>query len=101
MIQIIRLKFTCFYSKEGCCHLAFCEDLQYWQIDECYFENCCKKAHFNMRNVITDKMAKTCSDIKNEDVNTVSGNMAVRLQRQLWDLMENPEANMVAKTGIY
>ena len=53
-----------------------------------------------MRNVITDKMAKTCSDIKNEDVNTISGNMVVRLQRQLWDLMENPEANMVAKTGI-
>ena len=52
-----------------------------------------------MRNVITDKMAKTCSDIKNEDVNTVSGNMAVRLQRQLWDLMENPEANLVAKMG--
>ena len=52
-----------------------------------------------MRNVITDKMAKTCTDIKTEDVNTVSGNMAVRLQRQLWDLMENPEANMVAKMG--
>ena len=52
-----------------------------------------------MRNVITDKMAKTCTDIKTEDVNTVSGNMAVRLQRQLWDLMENPEANRVAKMG--
>ena len=52
-----------------------------------------------MRNAITDKMAKTCTDIKTEDGNTVSGNMAVRLQRQLWDLMEDPEANMVAKMG--
>ena len=52
-----------------------------------------------MRNVITDKMAGTCADIKTEDVNTVSGNKVVRFQRQLWDLMENPEANLIAKMG--
>ena len=95
----LAVQYFTWISVEGSCPLAFCEDLEYWQIDEAHFETCCRKAYYNMKNVITDKMAGTCADIKTEDVNTVSGNKVVRFQRQLWDLMENPEANLIAKMG--
>ena len=62
-------------------------------------ENCCRKTYFNMRNAITDQMAKVVTEIKTEDGGQVSGGLVERMQRQLWDIMEDPEANIVAKSG--
>ena len=62
-------------------------------------ENCCRKTYFNMRNAITDQMAKVVTELKTEDGGQVSGGLVERMQRQLWDIMEDPEANIVAKSG--
>ena len=85
---------------EGNCPMAFCEELEYWQIDEVCLENCCRKIHTNMRNGICDEMAKACTEMKTVDKDDFTDNVIGRLQRYLWDVMENPEANGVARLGL-
>ena len=53
-----------------------------------------------MRNSICDEMAKACTEIKTVDKDHFNDNVVGRLQRYLWDVMENPEANGVAKLGL-
>ena len=52
-----------------------------------------------MKNSICDQMTKACQDIKNDDMEHFSDNFLGRMQKHLWDTMENPEANIVAKFG--
>ena len=82
---------------EGSCPLAYCEDVEYWKLDESHLERCCKKTYTNMRNAITDQMAKACTAMKKDETENFGDSLPGRVQRQLWNVMENPESGSLAK----
>nr|XP_040583889.1 potassium voltage-gated channel protein Shab-like isoform X2 [Lepeophtheirus salmonis] len=80
------------------CVMAFSEDLDYWGIDEVYFESCCQNKFNARKDHVIEEMKKEARDIRNEDQEEWKGsNKCVNYQKFLWDLMEKPHTSLAAK----
>ncbi|XP_071750280.1 potassium voltage-gated channel protein Shab [Lepeophtheirus salmonis] len=78
--------------------MAFSEDLDYWGIDEVYFESCCQNKFNARKDHVIEEMKKEARDIRNEDQEEWKGsNKCVNYQKFLWDLMEKPHTSLAAK----
>jgi len=85
------------HIQDGICHLAFCEDLTYWQLDELCVESCCAEKYVNRKEEIQMQMEAEAGHLKKEDLEIFSSGFLGKLQRMLWDTMEKPEVSRPAK----
>ncbi len=79
---------------EGCV-LAIHDDLNYWGIDEFYFEECCHFKYYQRKENCLDEMKRN-NDEEIEPVQ-ITGVCCVQAKQKVWNYMEHPETSCVAK----
>jgi len=80
--------------------MSFHDDLQYWGIDECYFEACCHLRYHNRKEHILEEVRKEEEASKESGLLTEDfHNCCPSLRRKVWDLMENPQTSRSARVS--
>ena len=77
----------------GVCVQDFCEELEYWGLDDLHMEPCCQHTYYRARWLLP--AAEEEGD-KEEDF---GDGFCAPTQRQLWNLFENPHHSKAAKVG--
>ena len=85
------------HIQDGICHLAFCEDLNYWQLDELCVETCCAYKYGNRKEEILMQMEAEAGHLKKEEEEIFGDGFIGKLQKKVWDTMEKPEVSLPAK----
>ena len=85
------------HIQDGICHLAFCEDLSYWQLDELCVETCCIHKYKNRKEEILMQMEAQSELLKKDDEEVFWEGCIGKAQKTLWDTMEKPEVSLAAK----
>ena len=75
------------------CVQDFCEELEYWGLDDLHMEPCCQHTYYRARWLLPT--AEEEGD-KEEDFGTSS---CASTQRHLWNLFENPHHSRAAKVN--
>jgi hypothetical protein len=86
---------------EDVCIMSFHDDLNYWGIDEIYFETCCHLKYHNKKEMVSEEIKKeeeALNDTKNDEQFSVC---FPRVRRKVWDLMENPHTSFAARVCIF
>ena len=82
--------------QDGVCALAFCDDLDYWQLDERYLETCCALGYERTKEVVMGDMKDTAGLLQ-KDADLVFGQDRLgRLQQWLYYTMEDSESSKLA-----
>lgn len=69
------------------------KDLEYWEVDELYLEQCCVQKYYQQRELLTwDHQVK-----KEEELEVFRPGRLGRLQKTLWDLFEKPHTSVGAR----
>ena len=85
------------HIQDGICPLAFCEDLNYWQLDELCVEKCCAFAYGSKKEAVLEEMEVAASHLqKDEEEQFIQGFLG-DIQKRLWDTMEKSETSFLAK----
>ena len=72
------------------------QDLEYWDVDELYLEQCCVQRYYQQRELLTwDHQVK-----KEEELEIFQSGRLGRLQKILWDLFEKPHTSVGARVRI-
>jgi len=75
----------------GVCVQDFCEELEYWGLDDLHMEPCCQHTYYRARWLLPQA---DDGEEKEEDFGTSS---CASTQRHLWNLFENPHHSKAAK----
>ena len=75
------------------CVQDFCEELEYWGLDDLHMEPCCQHTYYRARWLLPKAEEE---GEKEEDFG--SGSCA-STQRHLWNLFENPHHSRAAKVS--
>ena len=86
------------HIQDGICPLAFCEDLNYWQLDELCVENCCAFAYGNKKEAVLEEMAVASSHLKKDKEDEFGEGFFSIIQQKLWDTMEKSDSSLLAKS---
>ena len=76
----------------------FLQDLEYWNVDELYLEQCCVQKYYQQRELLTWDMGTTK---KEDELEIFRAGRLGRLQKILWDLFERPHTSIGARVMIY
>lgn len=79
------------------CVMAFCDDLDFWKIDEIYLEVCCQNKYNTRKEHVVEEMKKEADNIKKEVEEDFGTGKFAKYQRCLWDLIEKPHTSTGAK----
>ena len=79
------------------CVMAFCDDLDFWKIDEIYLETCCQNKYNTRKEHVVEEMKKEADNIKKEVEEDFGTGKFAKYQRCLWDLIEKPHTSTAAK----
>ena len=84
---------------EEMCVVDYSEDLQYWNIDEIWLEQCCENKFNTRKDFITDEMRKekAYEDACKEVFEDFGDGKLAKYQRILWDTFEKPHKSALAK----
>lgn len=87
------------------CILSFNEDLDYWGVDECFFESCCHLKYHQRKEAVLEEIRKE-EEAEREKINDEKFVYCFpRVRKRIWDLMENPQtskwARMIAFISIF
>jgi len=75
----------------GVCVQDFCEELEYWGLDDLHMEPCCQHTYYRARWLLpTPKI----DAVQEDDFGT---GCCAPMQRHLWNLFENPDHSKAAK----
>ena len=59
---------------------------------------CCSQSHNNVKNTLRDQMSQASGEINKDDHQVLcEKTFCAKLQKNLWDIMENPDTNPAAK----
>jgi len=75
----------------GVCVQDFCEELEYWGLDDLHMEPCCQHTYYRARWLLPE----TTQDEEVED--NFGNGFCAPTQKQLWNLFENPHHSKAAK----
>jgi len=75
----------------GVCVQDFCEELEYWGLDDLHMEPCCQHTYYRARWLLPQPNS---DEEKEEDFGT---GFCAPTQRHLWNLFENPHHSKAAK----
>ena len=79
------------------CIISFYEDLNYWIIDDSFFEPCCNLKYHEKKEDVLEIINKVYQ-IENEKVQEDEfTNCCPTLRKKIWDIMENPQTSSLAK----
>ena len=84
---------------EEMCVLAFSDDLEYWQIDELYLENCCQHKYHQRKEHVQEEMRKEAESLKTGEVEDFGDGKCAEYQRFIWDLLEKPTTSIAARVS--
>ena len=76
----------------------FLQDLEYWNVDELYLEQCCVQKYYQQRELLTWDMGSTK---KEDELEIFRAGRLGRLQKILWDLFERPHTSIGARVMVY
>ena len=81
------------------CVVDYSEDLQYWNIDEIWLEQCCENKFNTRKDFITDEMKKekAYEEAGKEVYEDFGDGKLAKYQRILWDTFEKPHKSALAK----
>ena len=80
-----------------CFYFYFLQDLEYWNVDELYLEQCCVQKYYQQRELLTWDMGTTK---KEDELEIFRAGRLGRLQKILWDLFERPHTSIGARVMI-
>nr|AWJ68238.1 putative potassium voltage-gated channel Shab subfamily 4 [Hirudo verbana] len=80
------------------CVLSFCDDLEYWGLDELYLESCCQHVYHRCKEQVYDEMHKEQQSLAVSDPEVFIGSgRTLRWRQKLWDLLEKPQTSKAAR----
>ena len=83
---------------EDVCVMSFCDDLEYWGIDELYLEPCCQHRYHQRKEHVLEEMRKEADSLLTEPaVEDFGDGPWAKWQQRLWDLLEKPQTSMAAR----
>ena len=82
------------------CVLAFSDDLEYWQIDELYLENCRQHKYHQRKEHVQEEMRKEAESLKTGEVEDFGDGKCAEYQRFIWDLLEKPTTSIAARVSL-
>ena len=84
---------------EEMCVVDYSEDLQYWNIDEIWLEQCCENKFTTRKDFINDEMRKekAYENAIEEVYEDFGDGKLAKYQRILWDTFEKPHKSALAK----
>jgi len=75
----------------GVCVQDFCEELEYWGLDDLHMEPCCQHSYYRARWLLPQP------NTEEEKKDNFGTGFCAPTQRHLWNLFENPHHSMAAK----
>jgi hypothetical protein len=81
------------------CVMAFSNDLEYWDVDEIYLEDCCQNKYNTRKEHILEEMKKELAKNVQEEEDDWGDGRCAGSERFIWDLMEKPHTSLAAKVG--
>jgi len=75
----------------GVCVQDFCEELEYWGLDDLHMEPCCQHTYYRARWLLPTAKIDA---VQEDDFGT---GCCAPMQRHLWNLFENPDHSKAAK----
>jgi hypothetical protein len=85
---------------EEMCVLAFSDDLDYWQVDDLYLENCCQHKYQQRKEHVKEEMRKEAESLMTGEVEDFGDTPCAEYQRFLWDLLEKPTSSIAARVSV-
>ena len=82
---------------EETCVIAFSQDLEYWEVDELYLEQCCVQKYYQQRELLTWDYQ---GNKKEEELEIFRPGRMGRLQKLLWELFERPHTSLGARVSV-
>lgn len=97
------------------CVLSFCDDLEYWGLDELHLESCCQHSHHQLKEAVYEELRKEAESLitgqpdDEEQIAAASsavidGSLPVGRRRlcavwrqKTWDLLEKPQTSTAAR----
>jgi len=80
------------HLSQGVCVQDFCEELEYWGLNDLHLEPCCQHTYYRARWLLPSY------GIQDDDLEEEFGSHYYsRVQKQLWNLFENPHDSCAAK----
>ncbi|ESO06431.1 hypothetical protein HELRODRAFT_94060 [Helobdella robusta] len=80
------------------CVLSFCDDLDYWGMDELHLEPCCQHVYHRCKEQVYDEMRKDEKSLVLPELEIFVGDgKVVRLRQKLWDLLEKPQTSRASR----
>ena len=87
---------------EDVCVISFCDDLEYWGIDELYLEPCCQHRYHQRKEHVLEEMRKEADSLLTEPAEEDFGDGPwAKWQQRLWDLLEKPQTSMAARVCLH
>lgn len=84
------------HIKRGICPMRFMREMDYWEIDEEYLDECCISSLNEVQTELAEiaEKVKTILDDLEDDVRVTRGQ---KCQAFLWKLMEKPESSLASR----
>jgi len=101
------------------CVLSFCDDLEYWGLDELHLESCCQHNHHQLKEAVYEELRKEAESLvtgqpEEEEQQTAAvsstaadGSMFAAQRRlyaiwrqKTWDLLEKPQTSKAARVSF-
>ncbi|XP_059368553.1 potassium voltage-gated channel subfamily F member 1-like isoform X2 [Carassius carassius] len=84
------------HIKRGICPMRFMREMDYWEIDEEYLDECCISSLNEVQTELAEiaEKVKTILDDLEDDVRVTRGQ---KCQALLWKLMEKPESSLASR----
>lgn len=97
------------------CVLSFCDDLEYWGLDELHLESCCQHSHHQLKEAVYEELRKEAESLvtgqQEEDeqhaaVSSTTPDVSSHTNRRrlytmwkqkTWDLLEKPQTSTAAR----
>ena len=96
------------------CVLSFCDDLEYWGLDELHLESCCQHSHHQLKEAVYEELRKEAESLvtgqpEDEDQHAAATTVADGSQpvdgrrlyafwrQKIWDLLEKPQTSKAAR----
>ncbi|XP_023326887.1 potassium voltage-gated channel protein Shab [Eurytemora carolleeae] len=79
------------HLSQGVCVQDFCEELEYWGLDDLHMEPCCQHTYYRARWLLPE------TDEKEEKEEDFGSGFCAPTQKHLWNLFENPHHSFAAK----
>ena len=85
------------------CVVDYSEDLQYWNIDEIWLEQCCENKFNTRKDFITDEMKKekAYEDAGKEVYEDFGDGKLAKYQRILWDTFKTLTSLLLQNTSPF